>query len=117
MVLEQDERRGGVVRDLFQHIPCLVLGEDVHTALFDHCLGTGFRALLEAGFALEAEADQRADLAAELDRLLLGQVAEMLRLQFTVRALVDRQRVDHPDGVARPQTLQFSDDLTVELGV
>src|SRR6266700_1268297 len=62
-----------------------------------------------------AEAHQSADLAAELDRLLLGQVAEMLHLQLAVRVLVHGQRVDHTHRVALAQPLQLSDDLTVEV--
>ena len=56
----------------------------------------------EALLAVDAEADQRADLAAQLDRLFGREVAEMLDLDLADAVLVDRQRVDHADRVAEP---------------
>src|SRR6202012_3670891 len=67
--------------------------------------------------ALDAQADQRADLAADLDRLLLGEVAEVLHLQLAVGVLVDDQRVDDAYGAAFAEPLQLGDDLTVEVGL
>ena len=49
-----------------------------------HRLGAGDGARLHALLALDAEADQRADLATELDRLLPGEIAEVLHLDLTV---------------------------------
>src|SRR6185369_15433297 len=72
---------------------------------------------LEALVALDAEADEGADLAAELSRLLLGQVAQMLDLDLAVRVLVDRERVDHAHRVALTQPFELGDDLAVELGM
>jgi len=66
-------------------------------------------------FTLDTQPDERADLGAELDGLLFGQVAEVLDLQLARRILVHGQRVDHADRVAVAQPLQFSDDLTVEV--
>src|SRR5439155_23366960 len=65
----------------------------------------------------DAEADQRPDLAAELDRLILGEVAQMLNLDLSVDVLVDRERVDHAHGVALAQPFELGDDLAVELGM
>jgi hypothetical protein len=39
------------------------------------------------------------DLAAELDRLVLGQVAQVLHLDLAGGVLVDDQRVDRAHGV------------------
>ena len=49
--------------------------------------------------ALDAEADQRGDVATELDRLVLGQVAEVFDLDLACGVLVYDQRVDDADGV------------------
>ena len=76
-----------------------------------------YRAGLHAFFSGDAEADERADLGAELDGFIFRQVAEMLDFQFAVRVLVDGQRVDDAHGVARPQPFEFGDHLTVEVGV
>jgi len=46
-------------------------------------------------------ADERADLAVELDRLVLGQVAEVHDLDLAVGVLVYGERVDHAHGVTR----------------
>jgi hypothetical protein len=112
-VLEQDERRGGVRRDVLDDVPRVLVGECVLA------LGRGLcpsgRAGLEALLVLDAEPDERADVAAELDGLLLGQVAEMLDLDLALRVLVDREGVDDPDGVALPQRLELGDDLAVEV--
>ena len=69
VVLDQDERRGRVVRDLLEHVPGVLVGEDLDAV--GGRLGTRLGAGLEAFLALDAEPDQRADLAAELDRLVL----------------------------------------------
>ena len=63
------------------------------------------------------EADQGADLAAELDRLVLGEVAQVEHLDLALGVLVHRQRIDHAHGVALAQALELLDDLAVEVGV
>ena len=74
------------------------------------------RALLEALFALDAEADQGGHLAAELDRLLLAEVAEVHHLHLARGVLVHGERVDHAHGVALAELLELLDDLAVEVG-
>ena len=91
-------------------------GEGVH-APFGGRLGAGDSAGLHAFLSLDAETDQGADGRAELDRLVLGQVAQVLDFELAVRVLVDRDRVDHPDGVTLAQALELLDDLAVELGM
>ncbi len=54
---------------------------------------------------------------ADLDRLVLGEVAEVGDLDLPVGVLVHGERVDHADGVALAQALELGDDLAVELGV
>ena len=41
----------------------------------------------------------------------------MLDLDLSVRVLVNRERVDHADGVFVMQSLELSDDLAVKFGV
>ena len=81
----------------------------------------GLGARLGAGdhpfLALDPEADQRADLAAELDRLVLGEVAQVRDLDLSVGVLVHGERVDDAHRVALLQALELGDDLAVELGV
>src|SRR6266581_4191799 len=81
------------------------------------CLRAGGCTLLDPLFAFDAEADQRADLAAELNRLVLGKVAEVLHFDLSLGVLVDGQRVDHAHGVALAQPFELGDDLAVELGM
>ena len=77
-------------------------------------LSTSLGTLLEAFLAFDAEADQGADLAAELlDRLVQGDV-EVGDLDLAVGVFVDGQGVDHLDGVVA-QPLQLL-DLAVKLG-
>jgi hypothetical protein len=66
-------------------------------------------------FLTIAEAAPRADLAAELDRLVLGEVAQVLDLDLSVRIFGHRERVDHAHRVALTQALVLGDDLAVEL--
>ena len=56
-------------------------------------------------FAFDPETDQGADDAAELDRLVAAQVAEVLHLDLAVGVLVNRQGVDHAHGVFVVQPL------------
>ncbi len=88
--------------------------EDVDP-VFGRGLGADLGALLHALLALDAEADQRGDLAAELDRLVLAQVAEVRHFHLALCVLVYRERVDHAHGVALTELLQLLDDLAVEL--
>ena len=115
VVLDQEQRRGRVVGDVLQDVPRLLVREDAHSVgcRFGARLGARGHAFL----ALDAETDQRADLAAELDRLVLGEVAEVLDLDLSVGVLVDGERVDDAHRVALLQPFELSDDLTVELGV
>src|SRR4051794_5647733 len=62
------------------------------------------------------QADESPDQAPEFHRLVLRQVAQVHRREFSVGVLVDGQRVDHPDGVVLPQPLELVDDLAVEIG-
>ena len=84
---------------------------------FGRRLGAGLGAGDRSFFAFDAESDQRPDLAAELDRLVLGEVAQVLHLDLSFGVLVHRQRVDHAHGVALAQPLELGDDLAVKLGV
>jgi len=68
-------------------------------------------------FSIDAQADQGSDLASELDRLGLGQVAQVLDLDLPGRVLVDGQRVDHAYRVRLSQPFELGDDFAVELGV
>ena len=72
---------------------------------------------LQAFLAVDAEADESGDLAAELDRLVLREVAEVRHLHFARCILVHCQRVDDSHRVALPELLQLLEDLTVELGL
>ena len=112
-MLEQDQRGGRIVRDVLEDIPRVVVGE--HVDAVRRRLGARLRARDHPFLALDPEADQRADLAAELDRLILGEVAQVRDLDLAVRVLVHRERVDDAHGVAFPQALQLGDDLAVEL--
>src|SRR3954470_13661920 len=75
VVLEQDQRRRRVVRDVFEDVPRVLVAEDVHAVAVRNGLGARFGAGFHARFTLDPEPDQRADLAAELDRLVFGEVA------------------------------------------
>src|SRR5207248_3412359 len=115
VVLEQKQSGGRVVRDLLEDVPGRLVRERAD-ALRSR-LGAGGRSCLDSLFSFDAEADQRPDLAAELDRLILGEVAQMLNLDLSVDVLVDRERVDHAHGVALAQPFELGDDLAVELGL
>jgi hypothetical protein len=115
VMLQQEERGRGAVRDVLEDVPAFLLGEHVHAAVGLDLLRSGDRTGLHAFLALDAEADQGTDLAAELDRLGFRQVAEMLDFDFALGVLVDGQRVDHPDHVALAEPFEFGDDLAVEV--
>jgi hypothetical protein len=117
VVLDQEERRSRVVRNVREDVPhFLVVGEDVDPA-FGGCLGTGLGENIRTLLAFDAEADQCTDLRAELDRLFTREVAQVRDLDLAVGVLVHGQSVDHPDGVALAQPLQLLDDLAMELGM
>jgi len=102
--------------DVLKHVPRLGLAQHVGA------LGLGLpRACRRAGlcslFPRDAEPYERAELAAELDRLPFGEVAEMLNLQLTVFVLANGQRVDDAYRVALAEPLKLADDLTAEVGV
>jgi len=102
--------------DVLKHVPRLGLAQHVGA------LGLGLpRACRRAGlcslFPRDAEPYERAELAAELDRLPFGEVAEMLNLQLTVFVLANGQRVDDAYRVALAEPLELGDDLAVKVGV
>ena len=68
VMLDQQQRGGRVVGDVLQDIPGLLVVEHLHAV--GGRLGAGLGAGLHAFLALDAEPDQGADLAAELDRLV-----------------------------------------------
>src|SRR5262249_9508426 len=87
VVLDQEQGRSGVVRYVLENVPGSLVGERVDAVGSGPSaeLGASFHALL----ALDLEADQRANLAAELDRLFLREVAEVHDLHLALRVLVD----------------------------
>jgi hypothetical protein len=115
VVLQQDERGRRIVRDVLQHVP-LITAEHV-----DSLLGGLFRARLRAGLhpflTVDAEPNESADLASDLDRLCLGQVGQMLDLQVAIGILVHGEGVDHPHHAVLVQPLQLGDHLAVKVGV
>src|SRR4051794_2670356 len=115
LVLEQDQRRGAVVRDLLDDVPGVLLRERMDAVGSRFCARC--RADLCALFALEAEADERADLRAELAGLVLRQGAEVLDLEPSPSVLVDGERVEDANRVALAKTLELCDHLAVEVRV
>ena len=86
-------------------------------AVFRGGLGAGQSADLHALLAVDPKADQRADLAAELDRLVPREVAEVRHLHVSLGVLVHGEGVDHPHRVTLPQPFELLDHLTVEVRV
>src|SRR5436190_4272709 len=117
VVLDQEQGGGGVVRDLGEYVPHLVVVGEHVDAPFGGRLAAGLGERLRGLLAGEPVADQGADLRAELNRLLLRQVAEARDLELTLRILVHGESIDDPDGVARAQPLELRDDLAVKLGM
>jgi hypothetical protein len=115
MVLDQQEGSGRAVRDLREHVPRGGVAEDRDSV--GRRLGPGHGARLESWLAGDSQAEQRADLAAELDRLVRRQVAEVHGLHLPVGVLVHGERVDHANRVALLQPLQLRDDLAVEVRI
>src|SRR5262249_3307053 len=114
VVLEQDQGRRRVVRDLLDHVPFGLVREDldpVRGGVLSADLGGRVQALL----ALDAETDECRHLAPDLDRLFAREVAQVLHLDRAVGVLVDGQRVDHAHGAAPAEALEFLDDLAVEV--
>jgi hypothetical protein len=99
----EDQGCRGVVRDLPDDVPRILVGE--HADAVGRRFSARFGARVHALFALDAEADQGADLAAELDRLVLGEVAEMRDLDLSGGVLVDGERVDDAHRLALLQAL------------
>src|SRR3954447_23921097 len=113
VVLEQDQRGSGVVGNVLDDVPRVLVAEDLDA--FRGCLCSRNCAGLEALLTIEAETDEGPDLAADLDRLFLREVAQVLDLDEAVRILVDRERVDDAHRVALAQPLELLDDLAVEV--
>ncbi len=88
-------------------------GEELD-ALFAHRgpdPGAGLKALLSGG----SQSDQCADLGAELDGLVLAQVAGGDDGLLAIGALVDGQRVDDPERIDVPEPGELLRDLTLEV--
>lgn len=117
VVLQEHQRGRGVIRNLLQHIPAVLLAEDLHAAGGGHLLGAFHRTRFGPLLTGDAEPDQGADLAAELDRLALGKVAEVLHFYLSQGVLVDRQGVDDADCVAFAKSFELGDDLAVEVRI
>ena len=115
VMLEQNERSGRIIRDLLKHIPRLLIGEDLYA--LDRRFGARLGTLLGPLLTLDPKTDKRADLASELDRLILAQIAEMRHLNLAVRVRVNRERVNHADGVFVVQPLKPGDDLPMKIRV
>src|SRR4029453_14563320 len=79
----------------------LTAGLDLHAAGAEAAAGGG--TLLQAVLTFDAQPDQGADLATQLDRLVPGQVAEMGDLELTLGVLMDGQGVDPPARVSLPE--------------
>jgi hypothetical protein len=62
VMLQQDEGGRGVIGNVFEHVPLTGVAEHVDS-VGRGFLGARFRAGLQALFTLDAEADERADLA------------------------------------------------------
>src|ERR1700755_1970370 len=114
-MLQQDQRGRGVVRDLPDHVP--FRAAEYIDPLFSGLCRTGLGAFLRAFLAFDAEAHQGPDLAAQLDRLFLGEVAEVLYLDLALGVLVHGQRVDDAHRVALAEPLKLGDDFAVEVRV
>src|SRR5512132_1838460 len=114
-MLEQDERGGGIVRNLRQDVPRFFLREDVDA------IGGGLRARDRAGlhalFPGRSESQERSDDGPELLRLLLRELTSLQGGDLSVRVLVDHERVDHANRVITPQPLELVDDLALEIGL
>src|SRR3954451_4733331 len=95
VMLEEHKGRGRVVGDVLEYVPRNLVRKQMSSVGGE--LGARLGADSGALVAVEAEADQRADLAFELDGLLARHVAEMLGLELTRRVFVDEQGVDDPD--------------------
>src|SRR3954452_13956537 len=96
-MLEQEDGRHRVVRDVAEHIPLLGIPEHVD-ALCGRYRGSRARAGFKSLFPLDPEPDQRAHGAPDLDRLVTREVAEMLHLELPARVLVNDERIDHAHG-------------------
>src|SRR5512132_1629380 len=114
-VLEQDERGGGVVRELLEDVPGLFLVDHVDAICCG--LGAGDRTGLHALLAARSETEEPADHGAELHRLVLGELAALQYGDLTLRILEDDERVDHAHRIALAQPFELVDDLAPEIGL
>ena len=114
VMLEQDQRRGRVVRDVLENVPRLLVGEDVD-AVLGRRFGAGHGSRLHALFAVDAEADQRTDLAAKLDRLVLGRGCSGAATSISPSASLWTASASITRTVSLSQPFQLLDDLTVEV--
>ena len=86
VVLDEQQGGGRIVEDLLDDVPGVVVGEHADTVFRSLCTRLGARD--HAFLSLDPPADQRADLAAELDRLVLGEDAQVLDLAFASDSVV-----------------------------
>src|SRR5947208_423379 len=75
------------------------------------------RAGLVALRPFDPEANERADRATDLDRLVAREVAEVLDLELPARVLVDHERVDHAHRARLVEAFEVGDDLAMEVRV
>ena len=104
-MLEEHEGHGRVVRDILEDVRGCVVGEDLDPVFAGH--GAQFGPGHESFRAGRTQADEGADLGAELDGLILGQVADAHHVHYAFGVLVERKRVDDPDRVALAQSFEF----------
>jgi hypothetical protein len=92
----------------------LLIREDAYAVGRRLCAQLG--ALLGSLLAVDPRTDQGTDFAAELNRLILTEAAEMLHLDLAIRVLVDRERIDHAGRCLRHAAAQLGDDLAMRSG-
>src|SRR6185312_1951714 len=79
--------------------------------------GTQLRAGEHALLAADAEPDESPDGGAELGGFVTRQVRALDGGDVAVLVLVDRQAVDHLDGVRLSEAVELGQDLTPEIGL
>src|SRR3954454_3659952 len=101
VVFEEQHGCRRVLRYVLYDVPRVRFGEHIDA------IGGRFRAGdgadLGTLFSRDPETDEGGDLASQLDRLVLGEVAEMLDLDLALAVLVDSERIDDANGVALAQ--------------
>ena len=115
VVLEQDQRRRRVVRDVLEHVPRVLVGEDVHAVA--HRLRARPRAGLDPSSPSMPRPISAPTLVPSSIASSIGQVAQVRHLDLSGGVLVNRKRVDDAHRVALAQALELLDDLAVELGM